>query len=344
MAELAEKDKHLLEAAFYAKPFYFSYSSLSRLISAPNLFYKEYVLKEREIKTEKYLLEGILIHYLLLDNKEFFDQKFLVTPEDLPSENSIKVAHMVFAKYKEIVEQNITKADLELCDFPDEVDAILTEIDLHQSVKDREKRIAKIIEPKTEAYFEYLKKKGTREIIDSGTLDKCTQAADLIKKNKVVTDLLGMNIKPDGIKFGIYNELELKMELEDFPFGLQGILDNMVVDVEQKLIRINDFKTSGKSLEDFPESVAQWKYWLQAAIYLRLAVEFLKEVIDDSWRFEIRFIVYDKYDQVYAFPVSNQSLMQWNNDLNLVLEEAKWHYAEKDYSLPYKFIAGEVTL
>jgi len=95
MAQLAEKDKHLLEVAFYEKPFRFSYSSLNRLLTAPNIFYKEYVLKEREIKTEKYLLEGTLIHYLVLDNRAF-DEKFVVTPEDLPSDNSAKVAHMVF--------------------------------------------------------------------------------------------------------------------------------------------------------------------------------------------------------------------------------------------------------
>lgn len=344
MAELAEKDKHLLEAAFYEKPFYFSYSSLSKLLIAPNVFYKEYILKEREIRTEKHLLEGILIHYLLLDNKELFDETFIVTPEDLPSENSIKVVYMVFEKYKELVEQDLTKADLMLCDFPEEVDAILLEMNLHQAVKDKDKRIAKIVEPKAEAYFEYLKNKGGREIIDSGTLDKCALAAELIKKNQNVIDLLGMTIEPDGINFGVYNELHLTMALENFPFGLQGVLDNMVVDVQNRTIRINDFKTSGKTLVDFPESVEYWKYWLQAAIYVRLAMEFLKEVINSDWTIEVHFVVYDKYDQVFAFPVSSESLLLWNLQLEQVLNEAKWHYENKDYTLPYKFIAGEVKL
>lgn len=344
MGEVQEMDRTLQEAAFYNKPFYFSYSALNRLITAPNIFYKEYVLREREIKTDKYLLEGILIHHLLLEDQNF-DDKFLISPEDLPSSNSMKVAQMIFeGPFKEKVAEDPGKADLELVDFPNEIDEILKEISLHQSVKDPQKRVAKIVEPRTEAYFNFLKKKGTREIIDSGTLDKCKRAADLIKTNEHIRELLGMDRQADGVTFGVYNELHVKMELPELPFGLQGILDNMTVDVKAKQIRINDFKTTGKSLNEFPDSVEYWNYWLQAAIYLQLAMEYLKEVIDDSWNFEVHFIVFDKYDQVYAFPVTNKSLVEWVGKSKEVIKEAKWHYENKDYTLPYKFIAGEVTL
>lgn len=348
-AELAMNERHLAEVSFYEKPFYFSYTALNQLLNAPNMFYSQYILKEREIKTEKYLLEGTLIHFLLLDDRAF-DEKFIIAVEDLPSENSVKVATLVFNIYKKLVEEDVSKADLELKDFPNEILEILKEMDLHQSLKDTKdgtgdsKRLAKILEPKTESYFKYLKTKGTREIIDSGMLERCTVAANKIKENTEIRNLLGLDVEPDGIKFGIYNELEINMPLSGFPFGLKGILDNMVVDVEAKLIRINDFKTTHKSLSEFPESVEYWRYWLQGVIYLKLAMWYLKDVIDDTWRFEIRFIVFDKYDQLYAFPVSKESLSKWINDMYGILDQAKWHYDNKDYSLPYQFIAGEVTL
>jgi hypothetical protein len=337
-----EQDPALLEAAFYSKPFNFSYTSLNRLLTAPNMFYKEYVLKEREVKTEKYLLEGTLIHYLVLDNQGF-DDKFLVTPEDLPSANSMKIAGAVLDIWKQKVEEDPVNEQLELCDFTNEIMKILEEMNLHQKVGE-DKRIAKIVEPKTEEYFKYLKKKGQREIIDSEMLDKCSKAADLIKTNQEIRELLGMDIVPDGIKFGVYNELPIEMEMKNLPFGLKGILDNMVVDVENKLIRINDFKTSGKSLSDFPESVEYWNYWLQAAIYLTLAMHFLESVIDDNWKVEIRFIVFDKYDQLYAFPVSNESLALWTTKMWAAFKDATYHYESKDFTLPYKFVAGDVSL
>lgn len=348
-AQLAEKDKHLAEVSFYEKPFYFSYSSLSKLLESPHIFYKEYILKEKEVKTQKYLLEGTLIHFLLLDGRAF-DEKFIIAPSKLPSENTLKTVNHVFDHYKKLVEEDVDNARFELCDFPDQILEYLKEINLHQGLKDTKdgtgdsKRLAKIIEPSAEAYFNYLKNKGRREIIDSETLDKCKIAADKIKANDHIRELLGLDLESDGIKFGVYNELEHMMELKDMPFGLKGILDNMVVDVENKLVRINDFKTSGKPLAEFPDSVEYWKYWLQAAIYLKLAMDYLKDVIDSTWSFEIRFIVFDKHDQIYAFPVSNQSLVNWIGKTNKAMREAQWHYENKDYTLPYEFIAGEVSL
>lgn len=341
MIETQNVDGNLAEAEFYSKPFYFSYSALNRLLTAPSIFYQEYILKNREIKTEKHLLEGQVTHYLVLENLNY-DDKFVTVPE-LPSPNSMKVATMVFDTYKERVAEDVKNADLELKDFVPEVLEILEEINLHQSVGE-DKRAYKVIEPKTEKYFEFLKKAGKREIVDSGILDKCTIAADEIKKNQKIRKLLGMDLVNDGIKFGVYNELDLRMELEGFPFGLRGIIDNMVVDVDNKTVYINDFKTTSKSLVDFPESVEYWNYWLQAVIYLRLAMDFLKTVVDNTWTFQVHFVVSDQYNHSYAFPVSNDSLMNWFKRTNEVMAEAKWHYENKNYTLPYKFVAGEVTL
>ncbi len=340
-----EKDKNLLEAAFYSKPFYFSYSSLNRLLRAPKLFYKEYIMQEKEPSLEKHLLEGTLTHYLLLDNREEFDAKFLVLSENLPSENSLGVITRIFDMHKQkVAEDPKMNFDKTLKDYATEIDEILTEINLHQSVKDIEKRLAKIIEPKSEDYFEYLKKKENREIIDSAMLDRCSLAADTIKLDEKVRELLGMDRENDTTNFGIYNEMEIRMSLPDFPFGLKGIIDNMTVDVKAKLVRINDFKTSGKDLADFPDSVEYWNYWLQAVVYMVLVTDFLKEVIDDTWRIEINFIVCDKNNQIYAFPVSGQTLGEWIQRYNEVLKQAQYHYESKDYTLPYKFAKGEVVL
>jgi len=350
-----ELDVNLVEAAFYNNPFQFSYSSLNKLLTAPSVFYKEYVLGEKEARTEKYLIEGVLIHYLLLDGRAF-NEKFMVLPEALPSETSVKVVHDVFKIYTEKLSQEESYSDVELCDFPQEILNILEEIGKHQSLKDDkdlnkpnaktgdQKRLAKILEPRAEEYFKYLKEKGQREIIDSGMLDKCTKRADLLKLNPQVRELLGMDLVSDGIKIGVYEELPISMDLEGWPFGLKGILDNMVVDVVNKTVRINDFKTTGKSLQDFPDSVEYWNYWLQAAVYLTLAMEYLKAVIDDSWKFEFNFIVFDKYNHMYAYPVTNETLTTWVKKMWKCLEEAKYHYDKKDYSLPYKFIAGKVSL
>ena len=104
---IKETDVNLLEADFYSKPFAFSYSSLNKLIGVPNIFYQEYVLKKREDEFKKYLVEGTLIHFLVLENEARFDDHFIVTSENLPSANSIAVVEEVFKIYEDQVDKSL---------------------------------------------------------------------------------------------------------------------------------------------------------------------------------------------------------------------------------------------
>ena len=82
---------HKKEEEFYAdKDFCFSYSSLNKLLFTPSLFYKDYILKDREIKTDKHLIEGKALHCLMFEPEEF-TTKFNVIPGKLPSDNIRKV-------------------------------------------------------------------------------------------------------------------------------------------------------------------------------------------------------------------------------------------------------------
>lgn len=350
MIETKELDINLLEAAFYEKDLQLSYSALNKLLTAPMLYYNDYVLKQREDTYGKHLMEGIIIHYLVLENQGF-DDKFLVMSDNVPSPTSMQVADEVYKVYKEKLAEDPANENLELFDFEDVILETLITINKHQSLKDTatgtgdSKRIAKIVEPRTEEYFTFLKKKEGRTIIDSATLDKCTRRAEVVKTNPQMRELLGMDLDPDGRNYGVYNELPVDTpQIEGLPFGFKGIIDNMVVDVNNKKILINDFKTTGKSLVSFEESVEFWNYWLQAVMYIRLATSFLAEHIDDTWSIEFRFIVFDKYDQLYAFPVTNETLVEWNERFNKALKEASYHYTERNYSLPYDFIVGNINL
>ena len=338
-----EVDKNLLEAEFYSNPFYFSYSSLNRLLLSPNIFYKEYVLKQKEPYNAKHLLEGTLIHFLILEHNNF-DEKFITLPESLPSDNTIKVLNTVYDKYLERVAKDPSNKNLVLDDFEDEVDEILKTINKHQHVKDQTKRLAKIISNQGRTYFEFLKVKDKKELIDSETLDKCTRAADIVKDDAVVRDLLGLDLTPDGETIGIYNELALQMKLDGFEFGVKGILDNLVINVNTKTIRINDFKTSNKGIQNFKDSVDYWNYWLQAIIYVKLVTNFCKEFLDESWRIEFRFIVFDSYDHIYPFLVSDATMKEWESKYNDVMTAALYHYENKEFNLPYEFATGSVNL
>lgn len=340
-------EKIARESEFYSSPFKFSYSSLNKLMYAPSVFYKEYVLKMREVRTDAHLVEGKMVHYLLLDSANFKD-RFIIASSALPTGNTKDVIDIVF-------ELSDKSQDLDLSAYQNEILETLRQINLHQKLVDDkkkdangvmltgdEKRLAKLITAETQEYFNFLKVKKGKDIIDADTLEKCTRAAEALSKNEQIRELLGLNRTHDDETFGIYNELEVSKE--DEPFGLKGIIDNMTVDVANKKVIINDLKTSSKTIADFPESVEYWNYWMQAAVYRILAKEFLKDVIDNTWVIEFNFIVVDKYNQVYAFGVSKNTLAEWNFKLKDCLLKAHYHYVNKDYTLPFEFAVDKVLL
>src|ERR1035437_7089364 len=141
-----QKDPIILENEFYSKDFNFSYSSINMLLYCPNLFYRQYVLRQREDKLDSYLIEGKVVHSLLLDNDQF-DKNFIVSPSKLPSENTRKVIDKVWFKYTslDMIATDYSGISVELAGCQVQILTTLQEMNLHQSLKTDEQRIAKII-------------------------------------------------------------------------------------------------------------------------------------------------------------------------------------------------------
>lgn len=324
--------------------FKFSYSSLNKLLNTPKIFYKEYVLGEKEISTEKYLLEGSLIHYLLLDNEKF-DSKYIVASDKLPSPTNIAVVKHVF--------ENSSKGT-SLEDNETLILECLVGLDKHQSLKDTKdgvtgdsKRLKKIIEPNTEEYYNFLQSKGNKEIIDSEMLDKCTRRVNIIKEDIDTLKLLGLGKYKD-----LYQDVkcEYPIDIENvrgFKFGLKGILDNVTVDKDSK-VTINDFKTTSKDLSKFSDTVDFYRYSLQAAVYVELIRVMFNEELDITLRssdINFNFVVFDRFDQLYTFPVSQETLNSWKREfIDTILPAANWHVESERYELPYEFALKNVYL
>ena len=323
------------ENLFYKEEFNFSYSSLNRLLFSPKLFYKDYILKERETKMEKHLIEGRLIHLLLLEPNRF-NEEFVMSPLKMPTDSVKKVLRNVSSK---IVNLNNYK----LKDLDDQILKALKEENLYQSFKEDQKRLDKIITEESEEYFKFLLTTG-KTIIDADTFARCMDRVVIIRANDEVTKLLmqeGTDWDLDHIQ--VYNEKKLECKLNNFKFGLKGIIDKYIIDDEAKTITIVDLKTTAKPLENFAETVDFYNYWLQAAIYSLLVMKNVDENQQD-YKIIFKFVVIDKYDQVYVFPVSEETQIKWINSLREALTEANYHYSERKYDLPYVFANGNVTL
>jgi hypothetical protein len=141
----------------------------------------------------------------------------------------------------------------------------------------------------------------------------------------------------------IFNELFLNVET-DKSFGLKGIVDNIKVDHDKKTIFVNDLKTTSKTIVDFKETIEFYNYWCQAAIYYRLVSYKFFDLIEKDYKIIFNFIVVDKYLQVYCFETSEGTMSSWQLSLEEKLNEADWHYINKNYSLPKEFAEGKIYL
>ncbi len=323
-----------LEEEFYSKPFNFSYSGLNKLLFSPKLFYSHYVLQQKEEKLDSYLIEGKVIHCLLLDSDNF-DRQFVVSPVSLPSDNPKLVVDRVFryAQENNSLDQELRSFDIIILD-------ILKEINLHQSLKTDEQRIEKMITDQTVSYFDFLKQKGKKDVIDTEMYNQCLDSVQILRQNQEVVKVLDLYRNSGGT---VYSEYPIQIDLPSYPFGLKGILDNIVVNENDKIIVINDLKTTGKTIADFAETVEYYNYWLQAAVYKKLVST--KFAIDSSWKVEFNFIVIDKYKQTYVFPVSDETMNKWYlTGLSNALLKAKYHYDKREFSLPYDMAVSKVVL
>lgn len=325
---------------FYKQKFYFSYSGINKLLFSPLMFYKHYILQQREDSTDAHLVTGKALHCLLLE-PEKFDEQFLIIPSKIPSENQKKIIDNIF-KYHLTLGNNT----LILSDYSNEILTELLNANLHQSLKTDQQRIDKILTPENITYFAYLKASIDKSVISQATYDGCVEAVELLKSNKDVAALLQLDENERNPDTVVLNELQLSADIDGLSFGFKGILDNVVIDKESKTVFINDLKTTGKAIQDFPESVEYYRYWIQAAIYVKLVESYLfKSVAKGDWKIQVTFIVIDKYNLIYPYQVSLDTLASWQDKFeNEVVPQLVWHYENKRYDLPYELATGNVKL
>lgn len=325
---------------FYSEKFYFSYSGINKLLFSPRAFYNHYILNQKEDSTDAHLIAGRAAHCLLLEPDKF-DNQFVMLPGKIPTDsNKVILDHIFMHNYLSMKNDSLT-----LEDFPTEILNQLLVNNLYQSLKTDQQRLEKLLTDNNKEYFEFLKTKLTKTVIDSGVKEKAQETVNVIKENKVVCSLMALG-HDNSAGVTVHNELALKSDWDEYPFGFKGIIDNVVIDENIKTIFINDLKLTSKAIQDFPDSVEKFRYDIQSTIYRGLVYDkfiFGREDAKD-WKTIFTFIVADKYNQVYPFQVSDETAFIWKNNFYGTVKQLEYHYSNRDYTLPYDLAMGYVKL
>ena len=339
--DLMQETQAHLETDFYKQKFYFSYSSLNKLLWNPQVFYQMYVLGMKEEKLDAHLVQGKLIHLLLLE-PEKFNENFMLSPANLPTGNMRVVIDRVYRHHVELKRNGDQREKLE--EFDQAILDVMRDMNYFQNLKTDQQRLDKILTADATSYWAFLQMKGDKTLVDQETYDFCVTAVELVKTNKDVCRLIGCEITEFDDK-QVFNELFFQLQIPKRVFGLKGIIDNVVFDHAKKIIYINDIKTTSKDLKDFPESIEYYSYWLQAVMYVTaIGLQHQDLIENQGYSLKFHFVVIDRTYQTYAFPVSEKTLSQWLDKMATVLETAEWHYVNRSYDLPYDFAKGNVVL
>jgi hypothetical protein len=328
------------EDEFFSTKPYISYSGLNKLLYSPALYYKHYILKQRDDSNTTAAIEGKLIHCLLL-TPDNFDKEYQIVSDSLPSENPKKVIDTIFEHYTILKEDGDEREDL--IEFSSAILDVLADMNLYQSLKTDEQRITKIVDvPKHLDYWFYLKNCRGKILITQETYDFANGAVETALQSPVIRAALGLIIDNFNINIESYNEIELSCELTDYTYNIRGILDNLIIDHDNKLIKINDFKTTSKDLTTFKESIDFYRYWMQVSFYVLLVKNSI--YYREDYKIEVRFLIIDCYQQVATMLVSDTTLSKWQDATKECFEKANYHLANRIFDLPYEFAQCEGEL
>ena len=325
------------EERFYSELFYLSYSGLNKLLYSPRVFYKQYVMGVKEEKLNVHLVEGKVVHCLILEEGQFHNQ-FMIIPSKVPEGNPKIIMDSIWAKAK-----NEKIEALELGHFQEEILEMMVKLNYYQALKTDVQRIDKILSEENIAYYQFLQKQTTKTLISSETYEKCLEMTDEVTSDEsAIKSLYHGNVDTN---VDIHSEHYLTTKLEQYAFYLKGFLDRLVIDRSKRLIRVCDFKTTAKPIDKFKETIEFFRYNNQAAIYTELVQKFNQDLHpDDQWKIEFHFTVIDLFKQVYVFEVSPATMIHWNALLHNDLEKFNWHYVNKKYNLPYELAKEKVIL
>jgi hypothetical protein len=313
-----------------------SYSGLSKMLFSPKLYYKHYILGEREESIDSWAVDGSIVDAYLTDQK--IEDKFAIVPGVIPTESTKKLVYRI---YKQRDGEHVSN---DLSAYSEDILNILSEINLHQALKTDAQRLDKILTDDAKNYFKFLCESEGKIVIDTETLERNKARADMVKADAFAADRLQLG--GSDFNFEVITQKMLKVDLKKYPgISLRGIPDRIVIDNKNKIVRIIDIKTSSKSLNDFyPDTYNFYNYGLQSAIYIVLVMGDPAMEEYRSYKLEFEFFLIDKYDDFCFFPVSTALMTHNHDELEKAIQIAKYHIENEDYNRPYKFRNGIFVL
>lgn len=296
---------------------------------------------------------GSAVHKAVLEG-----DKYVLAEVSKPSGKLVAIVEKAYTLYLENSARTYEKVMLEA----------MLELDYYGEARTATRADAAI--EAGEEYFKFLvatKNNNKYIVLSIEQRVKFLKAIDSIKGNKNITELL--NPSSD-----VFNVLTFSEDVltglahvswqEDDEWGSQtntGVpikckIDNWTIDFDNKVITLNDLKTSSYPIQDFmgkwvkqpqpitpesevlqevdaflPGSFQKWHYYRQMAMYVQMLVLYCKKeykIVDlESWTINVNMIVSETVPpfNAYTYKVTDAWLTVGSNELEELFGRIAWH-------------------
>ncbi len=253
-----------------------SYSTIKVFIEDRKKYYRKFVIKEPLPEDETtYTIFGGLVDCL----------KF--TPEAFEDRYALSVSQLPTGQYGKFVDQ-LMKVTLRSINEAGEVTRDLEDMmfDAYNEVKhDRDGNVVdfkrdsfekvkeKFIGSNLEIHYRQLRESHGKTVIDISTLENAQAVVRELNSNPITRDIITCSTNS---RFTVYDQFPIIGSVVydgNEPYRLKCLVDRLIIDHEQKVIKIYDLKTVWDNEGEFLHNYFKYKYYIQMALYYYLVYQ-----------------------------------------------------------------------
>lgn len=187
---------------------------------------------------------------------------------------------------------------------------------------------------KLKDYIDYLEKRDEyKDILTKADWDKILELKEETYIHKAAKDIMALDKDPFDTNIEAFSELAIFWYYPDTDLQCKSMLDRVVIDHNEKVIRLIDVKTTSK-IGDFKDSFEDFKYYRQLAFYwMALFYELekgsMKDKVNlDEYKKESYILTLNTRDfpEARLYKIPEHKLDEGLSEIDKLISDIKWHF------------------
>jgi len=267
---------------------------------------------------------GSIVDDLLFLDKSAFDERYYLFDGEKPSATLGLLVDIILKNYVEI-------PPLE------EVQHIAETNNFWTNIKKPDLYLAKFNIPEFWDYLKAMFAISNRTIITTSEFNSAMELVEILRTHKYSKDILDNDFD---------NYYQVKFEYDYKGFKVRGIIDILSIDHNNKRVIMTDLKTGKNPSIEFEDSFIKWRYYFQAALYVRAFEEVCKALDLGNYTLEpFQFLYVSRADKTpLLFKMTDKWLKAAFEGFRIgkyvfrgideLVDDIYWCWKNKEYNIP----------